>query len=624
METAAGSTKAPPQDIGTRSTNPRYLPRLFPPYTGERSRLVPQSQRWYPLSPISPHTPRRSLARADVQLDGVEFSSLPSGLHLVEQDVVYFTKDGLRGVCIFSRRPTSEHGQRGFRLSSLGILLARSPRPRPWRHVTALKALVHEIHSDPAAQGESSQDVWEPARRFFELRKASLSDLGGAGAWHRWSEELDFGIDDGGVDGYEHDTHASPTLHLPHLLRVLGPSSLTLYKHVLGRRRILIYTQPPVEAACFLCQVAADMCFEDQTTPTTAEGEARPDGAVPRLKSKHKEGINVLGSVTLHDIDMLERESHTGRGWIACTTDAVFLEKPQHYDLIIDLTSYAPERRATTARPGLQLTTKEPYARRPTYRLSTVRFTWSDVKLWTELDRILQLDADTNGVARASPSFSTWTDAWGVYDDVCLVCARLCSGFWRSSNGNNGNGNGGLRDQWSWAGSPRARARRERSGRRAQVRAHGDGIEGRPTSYRLRAAAAAHDDAGKYDSDSSSGDGDEDGAVLVRSRQARTTLALLQTFHAQTRFLLSRLATVLPSSSSSSSPSDAQQLTPRDLLVLALGPLSSLDARFVEWLAEEYAGGARVSVRRGWRDLLGGLVGVAVGGSGPALSSSSS
>lgn len=59
-------------------------------------------------------------------------------------------------------------------------------------------------------------------------------------------------------------TSHHPTLHLPHLLRILGPSSLTLYKHVLGRRRILIYTQPPVEAACILCQVAADMCFDDQ------------------------------------------------------------------------------------------------------------------------------------------------------------------------------------------------------------------------------------------------------------------------------------------------------------------------------------------------------------------------
>ncbi|KAH9052330.1 hypothetical protein EDB87DRAFT_1797946 [Lactarius vividus] len=571
MAMAAGSTKAPPQDIVA------IFHASFHPTRGN-------DLDW-------------SLkASDDLQLNGVEFSSLPSGLHLVEQDVVH---DGLRGVCVFTRRQTSEQGQRGFRLSSLGILLARSPCPRPWRHVPALKALVRDLYSN--------SDVWEPARRFFELPKARLEDLGGAGAWHSWSEELEFDMDDGRVEDY---THASPTLHLPHLLHVLGPSSLTLYKHVLGRRRILIYTQPPVEAACFLCQVAADMCFEDQTT-STAQGEA--PNAVPQLKGKHKKGINVLGSVTLHDIDMLERESRTGRGWIACTTDAVFFEKPQYYDLIIDLTSYAPTERRATARPGLQLAIKEPYARRPTYRLSTIRFTWSDVKLWTELDRILQLDADTNGIARArarraSAPVWAWTDAWGVYEDVCVVCAKLCSGLWRGGGSVSSNGSSGPRDQWSWTGSPQ-----ERSGRRrAHVRPHGDGIEGRRASYRPHDEDDEDDDdddARKYDIS----DEDEDGAVLVRSRQTRTTLALLQTFHAQTRFLLSRLATVLPSAASALP--DAQ-LTPRDLLALALGPLSSLDARFVEWLAEEYAGGARVSVRRGWRDLLGGLVGAAVGGSG--------
>jgi len=110
-------------------------------------------------------------------------------------------------------------------------------------------------------------------------------------------------------------THVNPTLHLPHFLRVLGPSLLTLYKHVLGRKRILIYTQPPVELACMLCQVAADICFEDQTAPDSVEGATVPR---PRLMGKQKEGINVLGVVTLHDIGRLERESETGRGWVAC------------------------------------------------------------------------------------------------------------------------------------------------------------------------------------------------------------------------------------------------------------------------------------------------------------------
>ncbi|KAH9052235.1 hypothetical protein EDB87DRAFT_1835957 [Lactarius vividus] len=424
----------------------------------------------------------------------------------------------------FHPTKTSEQGQCGFCLSSLGILLTHSPCPHPWRHVPALKALVHDLHSNSIAQGDSSQDVWEPARWFFELHKARLEDLGGAGAWHSWSEELEFDMDDGRVkdvsDGYEY-THTSPTLHLPHLLHVLGPSSLMLYKHVLSLQWILIYTQPPIEAVCFLCQVAADMCFEDQTT-STAQEEA--PNAVLQLKGKHKEGIKVLGSVMLHNIDMLK----------------LFLEKLQYYDLIIDLTSYAPSECCATAHPGLQLTIKE----LPTYRLSTIHFTWSDVKLWTELDRILQLNADTNGITHAcahhaSAPVWTWTDAWGVYEDVCVI--------WR----------------------------------RASYCPHDDDDNN------------DDDDARKYDIN----DEDESGAVL-------------------TRFLLSRLATVLLSTASALP--DAQ-LTPCYLITLALGPLSSLDVHFIEWLAEEYAGGAQVSVCRGWHDLLGGLVGAAVGGLGASL-----
>lgn len=45
--------------------------------------------------------------------------------------------------------------------------------------------------------------------------------------------ELDFDIDHGG-DGYEHHKHVSPVLHLPYLLHVLRPSSLTRYKDVLS------------------------------------------------------------------------------------------------------------------------------------------------------------------------------------------------------------------------------------------------------------------------------------------------------------------------------------------------------------------------------------------------------
>ena len=105
----------------------------------------------------------------------------------------YFTKDGHYGVCIFRRRETTEQGHRGFRLSSLGILLAKSARPRPWRHVPALKTLIHSIYEsiDDGGILEPTEKDWSPARAFFEKRILKKADIGEAGDWNGWSQELD-------------------------------------------------------------------------------------------------------------------------------------------------------------------------------------------------------------------------------------------------------------------------------------------------------------------------------------------------------------------------------------------------------------------------------------------------
>lgn len=94
-----------------------------------------------------------------------------------------------------------------------------------------------------------------------------------------------------------------------------------------------------------------------------------------------------------------------------------------------------------------------------------------------------------------------------------------------------------------------------------------------------------------------------------RDRQVLTTLALLQTFHANTRFQLSRLALFLPSE-----PQTGPRivyLSPKDVTSFELGPLSGFDARYLAWLADEYGGGAKLEIKRGgWRDWVGIVFGL--------------
>ena len=62
---------------------------------------------------------------------------------------------------MFRRRQTTELGHRGFRLSSMGILLAKSQRPQPWRHVEALKDTLDTIYTNAELSGDGLQPSGE-------------------------------------------------------------------------------------------------------------------------------------------------------------------------------------------------------------------------------------------------------------------------------------------------------------------------------------------------------------------------------------------------------------------------------------------------------------------------------
>ncbi|KAF5341551.1 hypothetical protein D9758_012571 [Tetrapyrgos nigripes] len=599
----------------------------------------------------------------DIELDNLEFSALPSGLHLVDQDIVYFSKNGYQGACAFRRVKSTEQGHRGFRLSSLGILVEKTARPRPWQHVSALKDLVAMLYASSELI-DSSQPLepdWVPVQRYWEEHRVRDASGSGVRGWEGWSHELD--------GSNSERLMPNPTLHLPHLLRILGPSTLTLYKHVIGRKRILIYTLPPVEAACILCQVAADFCYEQQIASAISEASSGNSGFT-KLAGKNKEGISVLGMITLSDVDRLQAESKSGRGWIACTTDAIFLEKPSHYDLLIDLTTSTPSKASRpTFYSSRPVSSQQPSSSRgPTHKLSTIRFAWSDVKLWNELERILSLDSshthDLSCCSPASPSgayndpkykaITAWTDVWRVYEDVCLVCAGLWIGTWRGnspqsySTADGASNWGAVRlegdddltlnsllndaatdDGATGSGSGQGEGSRSGGGSQQMMRSLGMGIEGRPvppspSARTTRRTSAMSWSSGRATLTGSTApsrlkdqDRDRDQALqeepeLVddldrRNGQLLTTLALLQTFHAHTSFQLSTLESFLPPKNERNN--GVMVLSPKEILTFELGPFSSVDERYLEWLASEYGEGSTLVIKRSWKDFFGVVFG---------------
>lgn len=200
------------------------------------------------------------------------------------------------------------------------------------------------------------------------------------------------------------------------------------------------------------------------------------------------------------------------------------------------------------------------------------------------------------------------------------------------------------------------------NGQRMYMRNLGMGIEGRPldspglTPKSTRRASAVSWSSGKATvvaipspstltmpgpllNSPPAAEGDDDIVLTVpdlhpeeasqrRMAHVSTTMALLQTFHAHTAFQLSVLEDLIKQRGvKSSSTSDASligtgasgvlqdgekllTLTSKDVLSFELGPFSSIDAKYLEWLAAEYAGdGVQVVIKRGWRDMFGIIFG---------------
>lgn len=233
---------------------------------------------------------------------------------------------------------------------------------------------------------------------------------------------------------------------------------------------------------------------------------------------------------------------------------------------------------------------------------------------------------------------AAWSDMWRVYEDVCVLCAGLWIGSWKVPSPGSPIPDG-RPENWGSIrldGDDYLSLRSETDN--TYVRNVGMGIEGRPSA--TSETGVLHHRMSRHGRQSSTGtsifswangrsavvppkDDMVEEAELVdpdlkgqHERQLMTTLAILHAFHKNTTTLLLRLAHFLPpappvgadASNSDSTPSSVV-LTPKDVLIFELGPLSSLDQRFVEWLAEEHGGGVRLVVRRGWRDLMGLVLG---------------
>lgn len=205
-------------------------------------------------------------AQPGIDLEGtVEYKSLPSGLHTVTDDLIYFVHDAYAGLSAFVNAPVEDTEVRNARMLAVGVLvpLSYGRLGRAWRHAEGLKEIASKIvlngkdtsmletywennkaHDDTTQKEASAskeslesskvtfQEQSKPPKKEGPTRHRSASD--GAGIL---------------APGHKLSSY-HPAWSLTALLDTFGPLIFPIQRAALLRKRILISCHAPVQEIC--------------------------------------------------------------------------------------------------------------------------------------------------------------------------------------------------------------------------------------------------------------------------------------------------------------------------------------------------------------------------------------
>lgn len=238
----------------------------------------------------------------DMDLEGVEFKAIASGSHRVSTDFIYFRKGSYFGLACFANMAVESTVERGARMKSVGIL-----SPSYTLLYRYMNFLEHQVRLQLQTPGHYS-----PLEAFYEDKRAVLppgaDGIVTACPANAWGAVIN------------HSMH--PEMKITHpagcmsqFIRFFGEQIMVLWKLALLRRRILIFSPPPVGVVCY--RVYCCCCLANISIPGIGV-------AVPEFRP--------FFYVNVADINALENEL----SYVACTTEKIFEEKKDLYDVYVD------------------------------------------------------------------------------------------------------------------------------------------------------------------------------------------------------------------------------------------------------------------------------------------------
>ncbi|TAQ87566.1 hypothetical protein B7494_g4094 [Chlorociboria aeruginascens] len=286
-----------------------------------------------------------------IELEGVvEYKSLPSGLHTVKEDLIYFVHDDHAGLSAFVNAPADEES-RNARMIAVGVMvpLSYGRLGRSWKHAEKLKEMASELIVD-IEKTKILEDFWEeykPQESPTSKESDSLLDSPSTIKFKNIQTTPGKGhsrirsASDGAalLSGHNLSAH-HPAWSLPNLLDTFGPLIFPIHRAALLRKRILIVSHAPVQETFYDISVLSNipLAVSDLLSSTSPPQRLHP-----------------LFSIGVHDIPFLEEDlrislattstsgpskSHRneqGCGWIACTTDSILAMKSALYDVLITM-----------------------------------------------------------------------------------------------------------------------------------------------------------------------------------------------------------------------------------------------------------------------------------------------
>ncbi|KFV83891.1 Protein LCHN, partial [Struthio camelus australis] len=237
----------------------------------------------------------------DIDLEGVEFKSMASGSHKIQSDFIYFRKGLCFGLACFANMPVESELERGARMKSVGIL---SPS------YTLLYRYMHFLENQVRHQLEMPGH-YSHLEAFYDDKKGVLP----AGKDTPTSQQPVHWLPSIHRYMYPEMKITHPAGCMSQFIKFFGEQILVLWKFALLRKRILIFSPPPVGVVCY--RVYCCCCLANVSLPGLG-------GTVPESKP--------FFYVNVADIEMLETEV----SYVACTTEKIFEEKRDLYDVYVD------------------------------------------------------------------------------------------------------------------------------------------------------------------------------------------------------------------------------------------------------------------------------------------------